>query len=152
MQVLSVRQPWAWAIARGHKLIENRTWDATYRGVLAIHASLRVDLDSLENPLIRDAGWDTSDPVAGTGGDPVAGTGGIVAVVSLVDICTAARSGEPCDCGPWADPGACHWRLSDVRVLAEPIMTHGQPGLWTPSPEVEAALAKMLSGRAVPAA
>lgn len=144
MQVLSVRQPWAWAIARGHKLIENRTWDATYRGVLAIHASLRVDLDSLENPLIRDAGWDTSDPVAGTGG--------IVAVVSLVDICTAARSGEPCECGRWADPGACHWQLSDVRMLAEPIMTHGQPGLWMPAPEVEAALARMFCGQTVPAA
>ena len=143
MQVLSVRQPWAWAIARGHKLIENRTWDATYRGVLAIHASLRVDLDSLENPLVRDAGWDASDPLAATGG--------IVAVVSLVDICTASRSGEPCDCGRWADPGSCHWALSDVRVLPEPIMTHGQPGLWAPAPEVAAALARMLSNQTVAA-
>jgi hypothetical protein len=144
MQVLSVRQPWAWAIARGHKAVENRTWDAPYRGVLAIHASLRVDLDSLENPLVRDAGWDASDPVAGTGG--------IVAVVSLTDICTAARSGEPCDCGPWADPGSCHWRLSDAWALSEPIMTLGQPGLWEPAPEVAAALARMLSDQAVPAA
>jgi ASCH domain len=143
MQVLSVRQPWAWAIARGCKAIENRTWDTAYRGILAIHASLRVDLDSLDNPLIRDAGWDASDPAAGTGG--------IVAVVSLADICTAAKSGGPCGCGPWADPGACHWRLGDVWALPEPIMTLGQPGLWTPVPEVAAALARTLSGQAVPA-
>jgi ASCH domain len=143
MQVLSVRQPWAWAIARGHKAIENRTWDASYRGVLAIHASLRVDPGAPENPLIRAAGWDASDPLAGTGG--------IVAVASLADICSAGRSGKPCGCGPWADPGFCHWQLSDVWALPEPIMTIGQPGLWTPGPEVAAALARMLSDQALPA-
>ena len=143
MQVLSVRQPWAWAIARGHKEIENRTWDATYRGVLAIHASLRVDAEGPGNPLIRAAGWDASDPLAGTGG--------IVAVASLVDICTAAKAGEPCGCGPWAEPGFCHWQLGGVWALPEPIMTIGQPGLWTPAPEVAAALARMLSDQPLPA-
>jgi hypothetical protein len=137
MQVLSVRQPWAWAIARGHKAIENRSWDTDYRGVLGIHASLRVDADSLDNPLVLDAGWDPADPVSSAGG--------IIAVVSLVDVCAAARTGEPCDCGPWADPGCCHWRLRDVRALSAPIMTLGHPGLWTPTSDVAAALAKMLA-------
>ena len=53
MLALSVRQPWAWAIARGHKVIENRDWDTRFRGTLAIHASLSVDLDSSERPTIR---------------------------------------------------------------------------------------------------
>lgn len=38
-KVISVHQPWAWAIAVGHKLIENRTWDTKHRGRLWIHAS-----------------------------------------------------------------------------------------------------------------
>ena len=44
------------------------------------------------------------------------------------------------------------WPLSrqHVRVLPEPIMTLGQPGLWTPAPEVAAALARVLSDQTVP--
>ena len=143
MQVLSVRQPWAWAIARGHKAVENRTWDTTYRGVLAIHASLRVDLDSLGNPLVQAAGWDSSDPVAAAGG--------IIAVVTLAGICGAAKAGGSCGCGEWAEPAAFHWQLSDARPLPQPVMTLGQPGLWTPGPVIAAELAKALSGQAVPA-
>jgi hypothetical protein len=143
MQVLSVRQPWAWAIARGHKAIENRNWDTAYRGQLAIHASLRVDLGSLERPLVLDAGWDPADPLAATGG--------IVAVVSLADICNAAKSGEQCACGPWAEPDSFHWRISGAQALPQPVMTVGQPGLWTPSPALAAALAQAISGQPVSA-
>jgi len=141
MQVLSVRQPWAWAIARGHKAVENRTWDTPYRGQLAIHASLRVDTDSLERPLVRDAGWHPADPLAATGG--------IVAVVTLAGMCGDAKAGQPCGCGVWAEPKFFHWRLIDVVALARPVMTIGQPGLWTPSPAVAAALAAALSGQPV---
>jgi len=139
MQVLSVRQPWAWAIARGHKEVENRTWDTPYRGQLAIHASLRVDTNSLGRPLVRDAGWDPADPLAATGG--------IVAVVTLAGVCGAAKVGRPCGCGDWAEPKSYHWRLSDIVALAQPVMTIGQPSLWTPGPAVAAALAEALSGQ-----
>lgn len=41
---LSIRQPWAWAVAFGVKTIENRSWMSTnparrFRGAFAIHAS-----------------------------------------------------------------------------------------------------------------
>ena len=36
---LSVRQPWAWAIVRGLKDIENRGWCNHFRGPLLIHAA-----------------------------------------------------------------------------------------------------------------
>lgn len=41
MKCLSIRQPWAWAIAHGIKIDENRVWKAppAYRGLVAIHAS-----------------------------------------------------------------------------------------------------------------
>ena len=40
---LSVRQPWAWAIATGLKPVENRTWRTHYRGPIVLHASQRYD-------------------------------------------------------------------------------------------------------------
>jgi len=36
---LSIRQPWAWLLANGHKDIENRTWHTNFRGPFLIHAS-----------------------------------------------------------------------------------------------------------------
>lgn len=47
MKTLAVRQPWAWAIARGHKNVENRGWVTPHRGPLAIHAGLRPDDDGV---------------------------------------------------------------------------------------------------------
>lgn len=39
MKLLSLRQPWAWAVMHGGKRIENRKWNTNYRGQVAIHAS-----------------------------------------------------------------------------------------------------------------
>lgn len=56
--------------------------------------------------------------------------GAVVAVVELTDICEPDSS---CDCGPWAEPGAYHWRFSDVRPLDRPVVALGRAsGLWTP--------------------
>lgn len=39
MKVLTVRQPWAWAIIHAGKWIENRSQRTNYRGTVAIHVS-----------------------------------------------------------------------------------------------------------------
>lgn len=39
MKALSIRQPWAWLIANGHKDIENRSWATHMRGPFLIHAA-----------------------------------------------------------------------------------------------------------------
>lgn len=41
--VLTVFQPWAWAIISGGKNIENRGWSTTFRGRLYIHAGKKAD-------------------------------------------------------------------------------------------------------------
>lgn len=41
MIALSILQPWAWLIVRGHKDIENRTWQTRRRGDIIIHAGKR---------------------------------------------------------------------------------------------------------------
>ena len=45
MKALSIRQPWAWLIANGHKDIENRSWKTDRRGRIAVHASKSFDKD-----------------------------------------------------------------------------------------------------------
>lgn len=40
MKALSLKEPWASLIAAGVKSIETRSWRTSYRGELAIHASL----------------------------------------------------------------------------------------------------------------
>jgi ASCH domain len=42
VRVLSIQQPWAWAIVEGHKRVENRTWTTPYRGPVLIHAAVTV--------------------------------------------------------------------------------------------------------------
>lgn len=40
---LSVQQPWAWLTVNGFKDIENRDWSTRVRGVVGIHAGLKID-------------------------------------------------------------------------------------------------------------
>ncbi|KVD71843.1 hypothetical protein WI89_01060 [Burkholderia ubonensis] len=49
MKALSIRQPWAWLVASGHKDIENRTWRTAYRGPLLIHASAGMTRQEYED-------------------------------------------------------------------------------------------------------
>lgn len=39
MKVISLLQPWATLVVLGHKKIETRSWNTSYRGPLLIHAS-----------------------------------------------------------------------------------------------------------------
>lgn len=59
MRIITVRQPWAWAIIHGGKDVENRVRNIAgdYRGPVAIHAGLAYDHDShgLALPALREA-------------------------------------------------------------------------------------------------
>ncbi len=45
MKILSIRQPWAWAIIYGGKDVENRTWKTNFRGRFLVHASKTFDME-----------------------------------------------------------------------------------------------------------
>jgi hypothetical protein len=45
-KAISLKQPWAWLVVNGFKLIENRTWPTAFRGRVLIHASKQWDKDS----------------------------------------------------------------------------------------------------------
>lgn len=58
MRILTVRQPWAWAIIHGGKGIENRVRNIAgdYRGPVAIHAGLALDTEYDRALVSRAAG------------------------------------------------------------------------------------------------
>lgn len=43
VKTLSIKQPWAWCIAKGLKPVENRSWPTKVRGRILIHAGKSFD-------------------------------------------------------------------------------------------------------------
>lgn len=133
MKALTICQPYAELIARLEKPIENRTWPASYRGPLLIHAG-------------RSRQWlDEDDEVR----YPGMAYGAIVAVADLVACLPHDRpSAWPPRwshlidhvhaLGPWC------WVLENVRRLPTPVECMGHQGLWIPEPFVVAAVQKQL--------
>jgi len=148
MRALSIRQPYAWAIAIGAKPVENRTWGTAYRGLIAIHASkTRPDRSDVENYLILDAveacGFEIDEAASGQGV--------IVAVAGLSGCHLSPDFGGTCGatrplCSPWAVRDQYHWLLENVRPLAEPVPCRGALGLWRLPDDVEKAVRKQMEG------
>ncbi|MEW2069015.1 ASCH domain-containing protein [Streptomyces sp. NPDC007346] len=132
MRALTIRQPWAAAIAHGSKRTENRSWPVPAKHVgtrILIHAAastyaaigrLRViEITGIE----PDAQW----PEA---------RGAVIGVATLA----GCHFDNEC-CTPWGMDGFFHWELTDVAALPEPVPAKGALGFWTPSEEtVNAAL------------
>lgn len=126
MRALTIHQPWAWAIAEGHKRYENRTWTTPYRGLLLIHAGRSEKSLPNGQAFIRQQG--ISMPNAWQ-------IGCIVAVANLVAIHDVTRKSFTSGERPWVD-GPYAWELADVRKLERPIPCAGKQGLWTPDTDV----------------
>lgn len=114
IRMLTVRQPWAWAIAHGYKTVENRSQPTPYRGLVAIHAGQRYDKGADQEPLVEDAmrQWVGHGFLHGV--PPWQQGGSIIAVTELVGVCSASAlsSHVRCDCGPWAWERSHHWKLN----------------------------------------
>ncbi len=112
MKALTICQPYAELIARGEKVIENRTWPTSYRGHLAIHAG-------------KSRAWLMGDPFEPRG----MAFGAVVAIARLADCVKVEDLPAPL-CyhehahGPWC------WVLEDVTRFPEPIPARGAQGLW----------------------
>ena len=175
MRVLTVRQPWAWAIIHGGKNVENRVRNLAgdYRGPVAIHVAQQEDEGAYSVPVLRDAleaRYRTWSPPHGAlarmRSEPAPKyLGRVIGVVDLVDVhhaddsdCAApAPLHRAVDghwerpCSPWAEPAAHHLVLEHPRPLVEPIPYRGALGLRHLDPEtinqVTAALAAERSTR-----
>ena len=120
VRVLSIQQPWAWAVVHGPKRVENRTWGTDYRGPLLIHAGRSRE---------RLGDYGTGEPA-----EKRLTFGAVIGVCELVDCVPydelpgklrTSRFAE----GPWC------WVLADVRPL-DPIPMKGKMGLFEPPPDV----------------
>ena len=118
LKALTVLQPWAWAIAAGHKRVENRTWATGYRGPLAIHAGKSDRMLALGREFLERRGV-----IVPADNDLVYGA--VIAVATLVDCVPADdASSDPWAFGPWC------WRLADVRALDVPVSCRGRQNLF----------------------
>lgn len=150
MRAITVQQPWAWAIAEGHKRVENRSQNVRYRGEIAIHASIEVS----DAPLPDREACVALDRLGGRGNvwdprwypaplrrpaTPTLALGSVIAVGQLVDAHRAVVAGERACCQPWGQAvhgangrTAWHLVLADVRPLAEPVQCRGMQAVPWP--------------------
>lgn len=130
MRILTVRQPWAYAIIHLGKDVENRTRNLAgdYRGPVAIHAGLGYD---------EDAGFWTEGGApqwfaVDESGDHREPRGAIISVVDLIGVHEEHPywSHTTCSCeSDWAEIDVWHLVLANPRPLAVPISYRGALGL-----------------------
>lgn len=137
MRMLSVRQPWAWAIMHGGKDVENRRQLWSYRGRLGIHASKAWDrgwAHAESAPALFTAARETDEA---TFRRSFGATGLVLGTVDLVDVHLAGRD---CCTSGWAERepagGVTHLVLADPRPLTDPFPAGGHLGLWRPDEQL----------------
>lgn len=113
---LTIHQPWAWLIVNGFKDIENRVWQAHYRGRLYIHAGKKFDDEGYA--AVKKAFPEIQLPAKA---DFVFG-----AIIGSVNLKSCTAGDNP---SKWAMPGQWHWTLDNPVILpAEPM--RGAQGLF----------------------
>lgn len=132
---LTLLNPWAVAVLRYGKDVENRVWPPPRRlGRVMLHAGKRWDGAGL--PALRLRGFD--DALAHV--VPSA----IVGLADVAGVCAAAVEGGRCACSTWAMPGQYHWWLGNVLPLPAPVPCAGRQRLWKPGPDlVDAVVASL---------
>ncbi len=117
-KAISIKQPWAWAIAYGFKTIETRTWYTGYRGELLIVSSLKPD-KALMDWFQKETGMKVDDQME---------YGKAIAIADLVDckpMIEADQDAALCDIYPKAES----WFLENVRQI-EPFPVKGRLMLY----------------------
>ncbi len=109
---LSLRQPWAWAVIRAGKDVENRTWQRAFRGPLLVHASQRFDRQGYD--------WIISEGLVAPSEMPAPSDflrGGILGATVITGVVTRSRSRW--FFGPYA------FTLDQRRTVAIPFVPCG---------------------------
>jgi len=136
LKALTLWPEWAWAIVHLGKRVENRTWKPflPVGTTFAIHAGKHLG----GKPGAASA-REAEDDVFSMYGAQL--PPGLRACPKSAIVCLATIAGyDQDDVTPWDVPGLWHWRLTDVRVLVEPVPCHGRQGLWTVDGSVERAV------------
>lgn len=141
MRVLTIRQPWAWAIIHGGKTVENRTRNlaGSYRGPVAIHAGRSEDVGAYRHAdTTHNALWSAFQGAGRIAmGLPAwrQWSGHIIGVVDFVDVhaaldcMTQDHEGDWKVCTEWSDRAGYHLVLANPRALDQPVPWRGGLGL-----------------------
>lgn len=122
VRVLSVQQPWAWAIVEGYKRVENRTWTTRHRGPVLIHAGVTVRGPAIE--YLREE-FRLQAPSRSE-----IDRGCIVGIAELVDVVTRKNSKR---FGRWFE-GPYGLVFQRAVTLRRPVRVKSQLGLYRPTP------------------
>jgi hypothetical protein len=155
MKAISLLQPWATLVMLGYKTNETRSWDTSYSGPLAIHASLGKPAEARricqENSHIRQIlavhglTFDTLSRGA------ILGTCTLLGTLPIAGPTTYLKNEEPhMFCHPETlypverasgdyTPGRFAWRLIQVRPCS-PLPCKGALSLWTVPTDIAAQL------------
>lgn len=126
MKALTIKQPWADAIAHGTKHTENRSWPAPAKHLgtrILIHAAATNDKKAILPP--------EANVGQAFGRIPIARHSAIIAVATL----TGCHFDNGGCCQPWGMDGYFHWELADVAALPKAVTAKGSLGFWTPTAE-----------------
>lgn len=155
MRVLTVRQPWAWAIIHGGKGVENRSRNIAgdYRGPVAIHVSKTPACRIGEHLVGGDIDFERDRSGYLARSERFAWPyrlpwweGHVIGVVDLWAVHPDRDNGLCCPKGGGAWGMRDHWHLCVTRPqpLALPIPAKGRLGLWRPDVALEAAIRKQV--------
>ncbi|MEK7730183.1 MAG: hypothetical protein AAB354_17375 [candidate division KSB1 bacterium] len=140
MKALSIRQPWAWAVAHAGKDVENRNWHMRYHGSLAIHAAKSMTRARSEaflrfwNEGLEEEHKRRLAPLIVPRSEELP-RGAIIAVAEAIDC--VHKSDSRWFAGPHG------LLLRDVRVLVQPIPCRGALGFF----ELPAEIAELIAAQ-----
>jgi hypothetical protein len=157
LRVLTVRPPWAWAVAWAGKDVENRPTQTAYRGDVVVLAGKtedpEFDSEAIASPRHPQMSrlWSAATDPRLTGEQVVASDeawlarGKTLCVVRIAD-CHRAEPG--CCDSPWAEYNTgwpFHWCLADLRRLSPLLDARGNLGLPKPDPDLADAIGAQLA-------
>jgi hypothetical protein len=125
MKVLTLSQPWASFLAAGIKKVETRSWETSFRGRFAIHASKQVaDPEALKR-IMRSLSLSEELPYG-----VIIGTAELFQCVPIEML-----EGTMYDTrierllGDWS-PGRYGWIMQYAITFNKPIPARGHSGFW----------------------
>jgi ASCH domain len=116
---ITVRNPWAYAIAIGVKSIENRCWPTKFRGRIYIHAASKADTDPAAVERCRQL---------------LAAQGITMPPLETLPRGVLVARAKLTDCGhffddPWAVEDSWHFKLTEAQRIT-PVPMRGALGIW----------------------
>jgi len=140
MRVLSIKQPWLWAITDLDKRVENRTWPPPkwiIGKTIALHASKKDDIAGVSAIRIITNGILVPSDIP---------RGAIVTTAKVIGWVSSDGTANTRQCAGFYDSpwffGPFGWVLDDVQKLPEPIPCNRSLGLWVPPAEIDNILRK----------